>query len=188
MLAAALTFSRPRGRGVRLARVPMRRGRDRSHPRGWTAATADHEEPQALHALRQGGRETAVPPAACRRSARSRRQVRDPTTCGQAEAVACCTMSDKGKLKAGSSRVTPSAGGRRSGVRSALDAALPGGVRGRGRDLPLVQQVFGQAARFRPATRRCRRGWPRLDSEEVRTPLVGKPSVHEQAKSLGLRA
>jgi hypothetical protein len=127
-------------------------------------------------------------PAACKKPVL---KCEGPTTCGQPEAVACCTMSKRGKkMKA---RIVSSPdkckGTACPGVRSALDACTPEGqCAGVAATFRSVQRVFtGSCALPTCHSSFAREGGLVLDSEEVSySSLVGKESVHEQAKGAGL--
>jgi len=126
-----------------------------------------------------------VLPAACKSTVL---RCEGPTTCGQADSVACCSMSGKGKLKArivsGPDRCRGTAC---PGVRSALDACTPEGkCAGVAATFRSVQKVFtGSCALPTCHSSIARQGGLVLESEDVSySNLVGKPAEHEQAQGL----
>jgi hypothetical protein len=126
-------------------------------------------------------------PASCKKAVL---KCEGPTTCGQKEAVACCTMK-RGKMRARivSSVAKCKKGRACPGVRSALDACTPQGeCSGVAATFRSVQKVFAQSCALESChSSFAREGGLVLDSEEVSySNLVGKESVHEQAKSAGL--
>lgn len=113
------------------------------------------------------------------------------TTCGKPEAVACCKMSGRGKVKA---RIVKNAAACRGGtacpgIRSARDACGDDGqCAGIAGTFRSVQTVFTQSCAL-PSCHSsfARQGSLILDTEDVsHQSLVDRPSFHTDAKQAGL--